>query len=189
LWSGATSLSTYTFRPAIEDSHELFGQNVELLAQLWSGKPVSRPGSVHRAAIEDSCLAWQGPPPGSGPTAPIRRTHRETLGLPKALGQHQIQPSLAASSRAVRRAPPPIQIGRSPTGEWLQQEVLDRRPVHRAGRLTGLPLHSCASSSTFCPNSSWGVLDALAEQGVGRDEKFPGRPRLAPAIGQRIDRA
>jgi alkanesulfonate monooxygenase SsuD/methylene tetrahydromethanopterin reductase-like flavin-dependent oxidoreductase (luciferase family) len=47
-------VSTYTlFGQRIEDSHELFGEAVELLAQLCTGKSVTWPGSAHRAPIMD----------------------------------------------------------------------------------------------------------------------------------------
>ncbi|HVE24659.1 MAG TPA: LLM class flavin-dependent oxidoreductase [Sporichthya sp.] len=47
-------VSTYTlFGQRIEDSHELFGEAVELLAQLCTGKSVTWPGSAHRAPITD----------------------------------------------------------------------------------------------------------------------------------------
>ncbi|CQD17414.1 coenzyme F420-dependent oxidoreductase [Mycobacterium lentiflavum] len=50
-------VSTYTlFGQRLEDSHELFAQNVELLAQLWAGKEVSWAGSRHRAPISEFVL-------------------------------------------------------------------------------------------------------------------------------------
>lgn len=59
-------VSTYTlFGQRLEDSHRLFAENVELLTELWAGKEVNRPGSVHRAAIEDFVL--QPAPVGAMP--------------------------------------------------------------------------------------------------------------------------
>jgi alkanesulfonate monooxygenase SsuD/methylene tetrahydromethanopterin reductase-like flavin-dependent oxidoreductase (luciferase family) len=50
-------VSTYTlFGQRLEDSHELFAQNVELLTQLWIGKEVDWPGSRHRAPISEFVL-------------------------------------------------------------------------------------------------------------------------------------
>lgn len=47
-------VSTYTlFGKKLEDSHELFAENVELLVQLCSGKSVTWPGSAHRPPITD----------------------------------------------------------------------------------------------------------------------------------------
>jgi alkanesulfonate monooxygenase SsuD/methylene tetrahydromethanopterin reductase-like flavin-dependent oxidoreductase (luciferase family) len=59
-------VSTYTlFGRKLEDSHEVFAENVELLTQLFTGKTVSWPGSRHRAPIED--FALQPAPVGSVP--------------------------------------------------------------------------------------------------------------------------
>src|SRR5262245_60172848 len=59
-------VSTYTlFGQRLEDSHELFAQNVELLAQLWAGKEVSWAGSRHRAPINEFVL--QPAPVGAMP--------------------------------------------------------------------------------------------------------------------------
>src|SRR5277367_2656922 len=50
-------VSTYTlFGQRLEDSHELFAQNVELLTQLWAGKEVNWAGSRHRAPISEFVL-------------------------------------------------------------------------------------------------------------------------------------
>jgi len=85
-------VSTYTlFGQRIEDSHELFGQNVELLAQLWSGKTVSRPGSVHRAAIEDFLL--QPPPVGDLPIWIGGGASPDSLELAARLGLDLMLPS------------------------------------------------------------------------------------------------
>lgn len=57
-------VSTYgLFGQHIEDSHELFAENVELLIELWSGKEVTWPGSAHRAPIDAFTLQ---PPPQDG---------------------------------------------------------------------------------------------------------------------------
>jgi alkanesulfonate monooxygenase SsuD/methylene tetrahydromethanopterin reductase-like flavin-dependent oxidoreductase (luciferase family) len=50
-------VSTYTlFGQSIDDSHELFSENIELLVELLSGKEVSWSGSRHRAPIENFTL-------------------------------------------------------------------------------------------------------------------------------------
>jgi alkanesulfonate monooxygenase SsuD/methylene tetrahydromethanopterin reductase-like flavin-dependent oxidoreductase (luciferase family) len=57
-------VSTYSlFGQRLEDSHELFAENVELLVQLWSGKEITWPGSSHRAPLEAFTLQ---PPPENG---------------------------------------------------------------------------------------------------------------------------
>jgi alkanesulfonate monooxygenase SsuD/methylene tetrahydromethanopterin reductase-like flavin-dependent oxidoreductase (luciferase family) len=59
-------VSTYTlFGKQLEDSHELFAENIELLTQLWAGKKIDWPGSRHRAPIDDFTL--QPAPAGAVP--------------------------------------------------------------------------------------------------------------------------
>jgi alkanesulfonate monooxygenase SsuD/methylene tetrahydromethanopterin reductase-like flavin-dependent oxidoreductase (luciferase family) len=50
-------IDTYTlFGQSIDDSHELFGDAIELLVQMWAGKEINWPGSKHRAPIEGFTL-------------------------------------------------------------------------------------------------------------------------------------
>ncbi len=85
-------VSTYTlFGQKIDDSHELFGDNVELLAQLFSGKQVNWPGSAHRAPIEDFVL--QPPPVGRVPIWIGGGASESTADLAARLGLDLMLPS------------------------------------------------------------------------------------------------
>ena len=99
-------VSTYTlFGQSIEDSHELFKDAVELLVRLWSGKPVTWPGSRHRAPIEDFVLEppalggiplWIGGG-ASESTAELAARLGLDLMLPSAFGNPaQFQPIVEA---------------------------------------------------------------------------------------------
>lgn len=85
-------VSTYTlFGQKLEDSHELFAENVELLTQLLSGKTVSWPGSRHRAPIEDFVL--QPTPVGSVPVWIGGGASESSLELAARLGLELMLPS------------------------------------------------------------------------------------------------
>jgi alkanesulfonate monooxygenase SsuD/methylene tetrahydromethanopterin reductase-like flavin-dependent oxidoreductase (luciferase family) len=85
-------VSTYTlFGKALEDSHELFAENVELLAQLFTGKSVSWPGSRHRAPIDDFVL--QPGPVGSVPIWVGGGASKSSLELAARLGLDLMLPS------------------------------------------------------------------------------------------------
>jgi alkanesulfonate monooxygenase SsuD/methylene tetrahydromethanopterin reductase-like flavin-dependent oxidoreductase (luciferase family) len=85
-------VSTYTlFGQRIDDSHELFRDAVELLVQLWSGKPVNWPGSAHRAPIEDFVL--QPPPVGPVPLWIGGGASESTAELAARLGLDLMLPS------------------------------------------------------------------------------------------------
>ncbi len=85
-------VSTYTlFGQKIEDSHELFADAVDLMAQMWSGKTVNWPGSAHRAPIEDFVL--QPPPAGSLPIWVGGGASETTLDLAARLGLDLMLPS------------------------------------------------------------------------------------------------
>jgi alkanesulfonate monooxygenase SsuD/methylene tetrahydromethanopterin reductase-like flavin-dependent oxidoreductase (luciferase family) len=89
-------VSTYTlFGQRIEDSHELFHDAVELLVKLWSGKPVSWPGSRHRAPIEDFVL--QPPPVGTVPLWIGGGASESTAELAARLGLDLMLPSAFGS--------------------------------------------------------------------------------------------
>ncbi|WP_445188492.1 LLM class flavin-dependent oxidoreductase [Pseudonocardia sp. Cha107L01] len=85
-------VSTYSlFGQDIEDSHELFRDNVELLVQLWSGKEINWPGSAHRAAIEGFVL--QPPPVGGLPLWIGGGASESTAELAARLGLDLMLPS------------------------------------------------------------------------------------------------
>jgi alkanesulfonate monooxygenase SsuD/methylene tetrahydromethanopterin reductase-like flavin-dependent oxidoreductase (luciferase family) len=85
-------VSTYSlFGQSIDDSHELFHDAVELLVQLWSGKPVSWPGSKHRAPFEDFIL--QPPPVGPLPLWIGGGASESTSELAARLGLDLMLPS------------------------------------------------------------------------------------------------
>lgn len=85
-------VATYTlFGQAIEDSHELFAENVELLTQLWTGKEVSWPGSRHRAPIEEFVL--QPAPVGPMPIWIGGGASESSLELAARLGLDLMLPS------------------------------------------------------------------------------------------------
>ncbi|MDT7569598.1 MAG: hypothetical protein QOG96_5263 [Pseudonocardiales bacterium] len=85
-------VSTYSlFGQDIEDSHELFRDNVELLVQLWSGKEINWPGSAHRAAIEEFVL--QPPPVGGLPLWIGGGASESTAELTARLGLDLMLPS------------------------------------------------------------------------------------------------
>jgi alkanesulfonate monooxygenase SsuD/methylene tetrahydromethanopterin reductase-like flavin-dependent oxidoreductase (luciferase family) len=85
-------VSTYTlFGQRLEDSHELFAENVELLTELWAGKEVNRPGSAHRAAIEDFVL--QPAPVGAMPIWVGGGASESTTELAARLGLDLMLPS------------------------------------------------------------------------------------------------
>jgi alkanesulfonate monooxygenase SsuD/methylene tetrahydromethanopterin reductase-like flavin-dependent oxidoreductase (luciferase family) len=85
-------VSTYTlFGQKLEDSHELFHDAVELLVQLWSGKPVNWPGSAHRAPIDDFVL--QPTPVGAMPLWIGGGASESTAELAARLGLDLMLPS------------------------------------------------------------------------------------------------
>ncbi|MDT7667593.1 MAG: hypothetical protein QOC74_376 [Pseudonocardiales bacterium] len=85
-------VSTYSlFGQDIEDSHELFRDNVELLVQLWSGKEINWPGSAHRAAIDEFVL--QPPPVGGLPLWIGGGASESTAELAARLGLDLMLPS------------------------------------------------------------------------------------------------
>jgi alkanesulfonate monooxygenase SsuD/methylene tetrahydromethanopterin reductase-like flavin-dependent oxidoreductase (luciferase family) len=85
-------VSTYDlFGQKIEDSHELFGDAVELMVQLWGGKPVSWPGSRHRAPIDDFVL--QPTPVGTMPLWIGGGASESTADLAARLGLDLMLPS------------------------------------------------------------------------------------------------
>lgn len=85
-------VSTYTlFGQQLEDSHELFAENVELLTQMWSGKEVTWPGSRHRAAITDFLL--QPAPVGQMPLWIGGGASESSLELAARLGLDLMLPS------------------------------------------------------------------------------------------------
>jgi alkanesulfonate monooxygenase SsuD/methylene tetrahydromethanopterin reductase-like flavin-dependent oxidoreductase (luciferase family) len=85
-------VSTYTlFGRRIEDSHDLFAENVELLVQLCSGKTVTWPGSAHRAPITD--FAVQPPPVGPMPIWIGGGASPDSLELAARLGLDLMLPS------------------------------------------------------------------------------------------------
>ncbi|MDT7693609.1 MAG: hypothetical protein QOI75_2976 [Pseudonocardiales bacterium] len=85
-------VSTYSlFGQDIEDSHELFRDNVELLVQLWSGKEINWPGSAHRSAIEEFVL--QPPPVGGLPLWIGGGASESTAELAARLGLDLMLPS------------------------------------------------------------------------------------------------
>lgn len=85
-------VSTYTlFGQKIEDSHELFGDAVELLVQLWSGKPVTWAGSSHRPPIDDFVL--QPTPVGAMPLWIGGGASESTAELAARLGLDLMLPS------------------------------------------------------------------------------------------------
>lgn len=79
------------FGQRIEDSHELFGESVELLTRLWSGKPVTWAGSRHRPAFEEFVL--QPPPVGSMPLWIGGGASESTAELAARLGLDLMLPS------------------------------------------------------------------------------------------------
>jgi alkanesulfonate monooxygenase SsuD/methylene tetrahydromethanopterin reductase-like flavin-dependent oxidoreductase (luciferase family) len=85
-------VSTYTlFGQQVDDSHELFRDAVELLVQLGSGKPVSWPGSRHRAPLEEFVL--QPPATGSLPLWIGGGASETTAELAARLGLDLMLPS------------------------------------------------------------------------------------------------
>lgn len=85
-------VSTYgLFGQSIEDSHDLFQDNVELLVRLWSGKRVDWAGSKHRAPIEDFEL--QPPPVGAMPLWIGGGASESTTELAARLGLDLMLPS------------------------------------------------------------------------------------------------
>jgi alkanesulfonate monooxygenase SsuD/methylene tetrahydromethanopterin reductase-like flavin-dependent oxidoreductase (luciferase family) len=85
-------VSTYTlFGQQVDDSHELFHDAVELLVRLWSGKPVSWPGSRHRAPLEEFVL--QPPAMGSLPLWIGGGASESTAELAARLGLDLMLPS------------------------------------------------------------------------------------------------
>jgi len=85
-------VSTYTlFGQRLEDSHELFAQNVELLTQLWAGKEVSWAGSPHRAPINEFVL--QPAPVGEMPLWVGGGASESSLELAARLGLDLMLPS------------------------------------------------------------------------------------------------
>lgn len=85
-------VSTYTlFGQRIEDSHELFGDAVELLVQLCAGKTVKWPGSAHRAPIVD--FAVQPTPVGPMPIWIGGGASPSSLELAARLGLDLMLPS------------------------------------------------------------------------------------------------
>lgn len=85
-------VSTYTlFGQRIEDSHELFGDAVELLVQLCTGKSVTWPGSAHRAPITD--FAVQPTPVGPMPIWIGGGASPSSLELAARLGLDLMLPS------------------------------------------------------------------------------------------------
>ncbi|TAM67462.1 LLM class flavin-dependent oxidoreductase [Mycobacterium sp.] len=85
-------VSTYTlFGQLLEDSHELFAQNVELLTQLWAGKEVTWAGSRHRAPISEFVL--QPAPVGPMPLWVGGGASESSLELAARLGLDLMLPS------------------------------------------------------------------------------------------------
>lgn len=85
-------VSTYTlFGTKLEDSHELFAENVELLTSLLTGKSVNWPGSRHRAPIED--FALQPAPVGPVPVWIGGGASESSLDLAARLGLDLMLPS------------------------------------------------------------------------------------------------
>lgn len=101
-------VSTYTlFGQLLEDSHELFAQNVELLAQLWSGKQVDWSGSRHRAPITEFVLQpapvgtmpiWVGGGASESSTELAARLGLDLM-LPSAFGNPQMFKPVVESYR------------------------------------------------------------------------------------------
>ena len=85
-------VTTYTlFGQRLEDSHELFAQNVELLTQLWAGKEVNWAGSRHRAPINEFVL--QPVPVGAMPLWVGGGASESSLELAARLGLDLMLPS------------------------------------------------------------------------------------------------
>lgn len=94
-------VSTYTlFGQEIEDSHELFAQNVELLTQLLGGKDVSWTGSRHRAPIRDFLL--QPPPVGAVPVWIGGGASESSVHLAARLGLDLMLPSAFGNPAAFK---------------------------------------------------------------------------------------
>jgi alkanesulfonate monooxygenase SsuD/methylene tetrahydromethanopterin reductase-like flavin-dependent oxidoreductase (luciferase family) len=101
-------VSTYTlFGQRLEDSHELFAQNVELLTQLWAGKEVDWPGSRHRAPIAEFVLQpvpvgamplWVGGGASESSTELAARLGLDLM-LPSAFGNPQMFKPVVESYR------------------------------------------------------------------------------------------
>ncbi len=89
-------VSTYElFGRDIEDSHEMFGENVELLVELCSGKTVNWAGSRHRAPIVDFTV--QPAPAGSMPIWIGGGASPASLELAARLGLDLMLPSAFGS--------------------------------------------------------------------------------------------
>lgn len=89
-------VSTYDlFGRDISDSHEVFGENVELLVELCSGKSVTWPGSRHRAPIVDFTV--QPPPVGPMPIWVGGGASPSSLELAARLGLNLMLPSAFGS--------------------------------------------------------------------------------------------
>jgi alkanesulfonate monooxygenase SsuD/methylene tetrahydromethanopterin reductase-like flavin-dependent oxidoreductase (luciferase family) len=89
-------VGTYTlFGQDVADSHERFTENVELLSELWSGKPVTFPGSRHRAPLEDFVV--QPAPVGPLPIWVGGGASEATLDLAARLGLDLVLPSAFGS--------------------------------------------------------------------------------------------
>ncbi|AFS12193.1 MULTISPECIES: LLM class flavin-dependent oxidoreductase [Mycobacterium] len=85
-------VSTYTlFGNRLEDSHELFAENIELLTQLWAGKKIDWPGSRHRGPIDDFVL--QPAPVGAVPLWIGGGASESSLELAARLGLDLMLPS------------------------------------------------------------------------------------------------
>lgn len=85
-------VSTYTlFGQQLEDSHEVFAQNVELVTQMFSGKEVHWPGSRHRAPIEEFIL--QPAPVGPLPVWIGGGASESSIDLAARLGLDLMLPS------------------------------------------------------------------------------------------------
>ncbi len=101
-------VSTYTlFGQRLEDSHELFAQNVELLTQLWAGKEVDWTGSRHRAPICEFVLQpapvgvmplWIGGGASESSTELAARLGLDLM-LPSAFGNPQMFKPVVESYR------------------------------------------------------------------------------------------
>jgi alkanesulfonate monooxygenase SsuD/methylene tetrahydromethanopterin reductase-like flavin-dependent oxidoreductase (luciferase family) len=101
-------VSTYTlFGQRLEDSHELFAQNVELLAELWAGKEVNWAGSRHRAPISEFVLQpvpvgamplWVGGGASESSTELAARLGLDLM-LPSAFGNPQMFEPVVESYR------------------------------------------------------------------------------------------